>query len=274
MYNLQGSDDCIVSYSKEEISHCDYPWNVFSDECESEIVPMPVPYLTGPELELLREFLSLRVQLGEVAFRDIPPKIFNANIMNRDGKTPTGYKLVTWEPLITCDNVPLWMPDYTGIANEYHMWLHGAVGLEGSNVFYWLKAADYIGCNDLVYLLEAYCAYLYVHMIDSYMKGVGGGSGSGSGGGLSKLREWVSEERVDNKKEFRFMKAFDELKETHPLLCKQIMSRFVRHRGIRLPRIQWTDDDWSQFYRDAPGFYASLPLSEEKKAGLYVGFGM
>jgi hypothetical protein len=270
MYNLQGSDDCIVSYSKEQIQHCSYPWNVFSDECESEIVPMPVPYLTGPELELLREFLSLRVRLGQIKFRDIPPKIFNASIMNKDGKTPTGYKLVTWEPLISCDNVPLWMPDFTGIANEYHMWLHGVVGSWGDmsshRLFYWLEAADYIGCNDLVYLLQAYAAYLYIHMIDLYMKGFGGG--------LSEFRDWVREERVDNMCQHRFMKAFDEMKETHPLLCKQIMTRFVRHRGIRLPRVEWTDDDWSQFYKDAPGFYASLPLTEEKKAGLYVGYGI
>jgi hypothetical protein len=230
---------------------------------------MPIPYLTGAELEGLRGFLSLQVRLGSIAFRDIPPKIFNANIMNRDGKTPTGYKLVTWEPLVSCGSVPLWMPDYTGIANEYHMWLHSIVRGRGDGtsnmVFYWLQAADYIGCNDLVYLLQAYAAYVYVHMIDLYIKGFGAGSGSG----LSGFRDWVREERIDNMCQFRFMKAFDSLKETHPFLCNQIMTRFVRHRGIRLPRIEWTDEDWAQFYRDAPGFYASLPVPLEKKAGLY-----
>lgn len=255
MYNLQGNDNCIVSFSKEQIQHCSYPWNIFSDECESEFIPIPVPYLTGGDLELLREFLLLRVRLGPIKFRDIPPKIFNASIINKDGKTPTGYKLVTWEPLISYDNVPLWMSDYTGIANEYHLWLDEVVDSCGdrlsSRIFYWLHAADYIGCNDLIYLLQAYCAYLYVHMIDLYMKEFGGG--------LSEFREWVREERTENIREYRFMKAFDEMKETHPLLCKQLMTRFVRHRGIRLPRVEWTDDDWSKFYRDAPEFYASLP---------------
>lgn len=262
MYNLQGSDDCIVSFSKEEIKLCSYPWNIFADYCDDEIIPVPVHYLNGSELESLREFLLLRVELGAIAFRDIPPKFFNANIMNKDGKTPTGYKLVTWEPLISYDSVPLWMPDYTGIANEYHMWLHGAVGGWGDGIshrlFYWLHAADYIGCNDLVYLLQAYAAYLYVHMIDLYMKGFGG---TDRGGGVGRFRDWVREERTENIREYRFMKAFDEMKETHPLLCKQIMTRFVQHRGIRLPRVEWTDDDWSQFYRNAPGFYASLPVS-------------
>jgi hypothetical protein len=267
MYNLQGSDDCIVSFSKEQAKLCSYPWSVFEDYSdEQDMIPMPISYLTGNELESLRDFLSLRVRLGPIKFRDIPPKIFNASIMNRDGKTPTGYKLVTWEPLISYDSVPLWIPDYTGIANEYHMWLHGAV--ESNRLFYWLQAADYIGCNDLVYLLQAYAAYLYVHMIDLYMKGFGADKG------LSGFRDWVREERVDNMCQHRFMKVFDDFKETHPLLCNQIMTRFVRHRGIRLPRVEWTDDDWSQFYRDAPGFYASLPLTEEKKAGLYVGYGM
>lgn len=259
MYNLQGSDDCIVSFSKEEVQRCSYPCSVFADYYrDDEYIPVPVHYLTGAELESLRDFLSLRVRLGPIRFRDIPPKIFNASIMNKDGKTPTGYKLVTWEPLISCDNVPLWMPDYTGIANEYHMWLSRVVGRweDGTShqLFYWLHAADYIGCNDLVYLLQAYCAYLYVHMINMYTRGVGSGSG-----GLDGFHNWVREERTENTREHRFMKAFDEMKETHPLLCKQLMTRFVRHRGIRLPRVEWTDDDWSQFYRDAPGFYASLP---------------
>ena len=268
MYNLQGNDDCIVSFTKEELEYCSYPQSIFIDwdgEVEEGRL-MPIHCMTGAELEALREFLRIRVRLGEdgkIQVRDIKPKLFNSNIMNKDGKTPTGYRLVTWEPLVTCDNMPLWMPHYNGIANEYHMWLEGAV--KQDRLFYWLEAADYVGCKDLVYLLQVYCAYLYVHMVGKYMKGVGACDGKVAG-----FREWVAEERDDNRREHQFMKGFDTLMETHPIMCEQIMKRFVRHRGIRLPRVEWTDADWEGFYRDAPEFYRKLPITEKERAGLYV----
>ena len=61
MYNLQGNDDCIVSFSREELNYCEYPRSIFIDhegdlEAEGDIV-MPIPYLNGSELEVFREFL-------------------------------------------------------------------------------------------------------------------------------------------------------------------------------------------------------------------------
>ena len=160
MYNLQGNDDCIVSFSKEELIWCVYPQSVFMDEgAGSETgsetgrknTIMPVHCMTGAELLGLRAFLRLRGRLGEIAVRDTRPIVFDANIMNKDGRTPTGYKLVTWEPFVTVENMPLWTSKYNGIANEYLAWL---ATIQEEDLFHWLEAADYIGCKDIVYLIQ------------------------------------------------------------------------------------------------------------------------
>jgi len=69
---------------------------------------------------------------------------------------------------------------------------------------------------------------------------------------------WVREDREENRRQHHFMKYFDLLRGTHPILCEQIMTRFVRHRGFRLPRAEWTDTDWTEFYRNAPAFYTRV----------------
>ena len=274
MYNLQGNDDCIVSFTDKQLVFCDYPRTIFCEDDNSKEVPMPIPYMSGNELEMLHRFLALRVEIGPIILRDIPPKLFNANIMDR-GRKPTGYKLVTWEPRISTYNMPVWMPEYTGIANEYHMWLDSIIVRDHNNsdiriLFHWLKAADYIGCDDIIYLIQAYCAYLYVHMVSGFLKRPHLDCIHSGYTKVNKFHEWVRSAGIDNQREFTFMEEFRTMRETHPHIVEPIMKQFVRHRGIRMPREEWGDDDWLQFYSNAITFYRDLPISESERAKLYM----
>ena len=269
MYTLQANDGVAITFTSDELSHCKYPSSIYTSICGqwmSAEAPMEIHMMNSIELAFLKEFLELRVRLNESpCIRDIPPRVFNTEIME-NGTKSTGYKFVSYPSLIDIESMPIWSPEYTGLHEEYHTFLNQIIGeSEATTLFKWILTMDYLGCNDLLYLIQARCAFLYVHLMNEYMI-------KHTSDIISTYRQKVDaffNDSRTNSPACEFIQVFTDLKVTHPQLAIKIMTRFVRHRGIDMPRSTWGDEEWAKFYVDAPKFYASLPLSAADKLRLY-----
>ena len=276
MYNLQANDGTVLEFSRDEISHMQVIHTMCSDSNkfslhESDSDPIVVAIVNGEELRVLKQFLRIRTICGEGPRRkERPPIICDAEIMEK-GVKGTGYNMVYWPALIDVEAVPVWNAQTTGISQEYLEFLHQ---IENSNrtvnLFHWLTIADYVHCNDLIYLIQARCAFILVHFIAQYYCRLVKEMLTDA----QKINRFVQWSSVlvpgDNDAEYEFMVVYNEIKSTRRHLTRGILNTFIRHRGMELPRETWVDADWERFKARAPEFYRKLPVPDDDRAKLYV----
>ena len=275
-YNVCGSDGEIISFSKDELALCTYAREMYTDSNGGWVDSdehLLVPIMDSAELKLFQRFLQLRLAVGEPPrIHDKPPQILPTEIRYK-GIHGTGYNTVIWPSLLNVRTIREWNEEYTGIKSEYIQFLDDIVTYVGESArFQWMEYADYMGCDDLCYLLTANIAYLYKKYIYAYLdnfKSVGQGDQSEK----ARIRKYIYMtdpciHYANNEREF--ISNVRDFNEKNPIRFQTILRKFVNHRGIPMPRPEWTDQQWDTFMEQLPAFYASLPLSDADRLKLRV----
>jgi hypothetical protein len=275
-YNICGSDGENIPFTKEELAFCTYAREMYTDTkgvwTQSD-EPLLVPMMNSVELRLLQHFLQIRLRTREPpCIRDVPPQITSAEICYK-GIRGTGYNTVVWPSLINIRVIREWNEEYTGINSEYIQFLNDLVAYTGEGArFHWMEYADYMGCDDLCYLLTANIAYLYKKYIYAYLDNFKS-TDHGENSEKTRIRKYVnmtdSSIQYENN-ERDFIRNVREFNEKNPIRFQAILRKFINHRGIPMPRPDWTNKQWDTFMEQLPKFYASLPLSDTDKEKLYV----
>jgi hypothetical protein len=273
-YNVCGIDGVSISFSKDELTFCTYAREMYTNTSgvwiESDD-PLLVPMMNSTELQLFQQFLQIRLRIGEPpCIRDTPPYVSLTEIRYK-GIRGTGYNVVIWPSLINVRMMREWNEEYTGIKTEYIQFLETLVTHMGESArFQWIDYADYLGCNDLCYLLTANIAYLYKKYIYAYLDNCKSVRGKAENE-KDRIHQYLHRtdphiQYTDSEREF--LKNICECNEKNPLRFQMILRKFVNHRGLPMPRPEWTDEQWDVFMEQLPAFYASLPLSVTDRAKL------
>ncbi len=293
-YPVVGSDsetDGLVEFTSDQLKHCTYAREMYTagdghGSWADAVDPLCVPIMTVAELRILHRFLAIRDRLGQPPkIRDTPPRIYDSEIMNRDG-TGTGLNVVVYPSLIDLPKMKQWDVDHIGIDEEYMTFLRDLVirevspeGIdytaitiaphEGAVLFRWIDYADFMGCDDLLYLLRARIAYIYKRYNYAYMDSV---LGDTTRSNREKIHQYVSltDGIPYTDRERTFLRDISKFGGRHPMAFKAIQRQFIQHRGIPLPRPEWTNEEWEKFMEDAPTFYMSLPVPDKEKHRLYA----
>ena len=277
-YILKANDDTLVNVSQAELEHCEYAKGVYTNTNGSWLdaeEPLVIPLMNGTEITMFRAFLTLRVaHKYPPRIRDLPPIIRNSEIMEK-GLIGTGYNLVHYPALIDADTMTSWDPEKTGLDQGYIHFLEALcashTGMHEAWVIRrWLELADYVGCADLVYLLQARCAFLLLHHIKDYMIVHAANTAHTYRQKMDMYMQSSYEGANVPTDMVQFMKEYRLLKSSLSHLSLGISKRFIRHRGISIPRPEWSDAEWATFHEDAPAFYASLPVPDEDRHKLYA----
>ena len=289
-YPVVGSDSDVngpVEFTSDQLKHCTYAREMYTvggghGSWADAVDPLFVPVMTVAELRTLRAFLAIRVRLGQPPrIRDTPPRIYDSEIMNRDG-TGTGLNVVVYPSLIDLPKMKQWDVEHIGIHEEYMTFLRELVisedidltaitiaPHEGAVLFRWIDYADFMGCDDLLYLLRARIAYIYKRYNYAYLDYV---ISDTTRSNAEKIQQYVSlKDGIPyTDRERAFLREVCKFNDRHPMAFKAIQRQFIQHRGIPLPRPEWTNEEWEKFMEDAPAFYMSLPIPDKEKHRLYA----
>jgi hypothetical protein len=264
IYRLCSNDDVVIEFTKDELEYSEFCKNILTDLSGNWIQPnetIDALLIDGKGIQQIKEFIQLRIRLGKAPkIRERPMEILDAEIVDNH-KQPIGYNLVRIPPLVDAEAIAEWNSKETGFEEEYIT--YSLQFTTGEELFNAIVNADYFGCMDMVYLLQAKCAFHIVHYIKHYeTKYKPDGSKAEI---MEKFANWVREETDDNKVEFEFIKKFNEWKQRYEIIARRLIYTFIRHRSIDLPRETWTDEDWDEFKRELPIFYSKLNLTERQK---------
>ena len=298
-YPVAGSDsdaNGFVEFTSDQLTHCTYAREMYTGGCGSGSVvswvdatdPLNVPIMTVAELRTLHTFLAIRDRLGQPPrIRDTPPRIYESEIMNRDN-TGTGLNVVVYPSLIDLPKMKRWDIEHIGIDEEYMSFLRELVvadagessdGIdhyadtsaphEGAVLFRWIDYADFMGCDDLLYLLRARIAYIYKRYVYTYLDSV---LSDITRSNTEKIQQYIAlrDGIPYTDRERAFMREICKFNDRHPMAFKFIQRQFIQHRGIPLPRPEWKNDEWEKFMKDAPAFYMSLPIPDKERHRLYA----
>jgi hypothetical protein len=292
IYPVAGVDSDVngfVEFTSDQLKHCAYAREMYTMHDDGDWVdatdPLSVPIMTVAELRLLQQFLAVRVRVGEPPrIRDTPPIIYDCEIMYK-GEAGTGLNTVMYPAVIDMYTMKEWTSALIGIHEEYMEFLQTLVrsesseGIdcsmitiaphEGTVITRWVDYADFMGCDDLSYLLRARIAYIYKKYVHAYLDTVAGDTVRTH---ADKITQYISLDSAIQyaDRERAFLVSLGEFNKRHPLALASIRRQFIMPRGIPLPRPDWTDDQWADFMEKAPAFYASLPVSEKDRQRLYV----
>jgi hypothetical protein len=274
-YFVKSNNDVLIQFTKDQLNYCEYAKNIFTDGDGNWIEsdePLDAIYLDNVELKHFQIFLKIRNKIGESPkISEKPVVILKSEIME-NGNIPTGYNVIHLPPLISADHTPFWNSKFTGIHEDYLEWL-ATISTTPERLFQWLIIADWMGCADLVYLIQAKCAFLIVNYIDKYMKRIDIKNPSKIpveySEKIKKFVEWSKDDNVINREEYEFMKEYQKTKDCYHHLTRGILLKFIRHRGLNVPRENWTADKWAEFKAKAPTFYSKLPIADADRYKLF-----
>jgi hypothetical protein len=274
-YFIRSNNNVLIEFTKDELNYCEYAKNIFTDGDDNWFEsdePLNAIYLNDNELNQLKMFLQIRTMIGESPkVTEKSPVILKSEIME-NGTIPTGYNLVHLPALISADHTPFWNSKFTGIHADYLAWLETTCNTP-ELLFHWLIIADWMGCMDLVYLIQAKCAFHIVHFIDKYMKRVDIKNPSKIPveytEKIKNFVEWSKNNNGNNTEEYEFMKEYHMTKESYQHLTRGILVKFIRHRGLNVPRENWTTKEWTEFKAKAPTFYSKLPVADADRYKLF-----
>lgn len=269
-YTLVSRDNHTISFTRNELEHVEYAKNIFTDLSDNWIHTaehLDVPLVNHQGLQVIKEFLRVRVEVGKPPqIRDRGMEIIDADIFDNHRKN-IGIRLLRIPPLISVDSMKSWTSAETGLDERYIVFLETYISRE--QLFQYMRNADFMGCTDLIYLLQARCAFLLVHDIENYIqKYMNEAYIIPHGQKVEAFMKWS--ENPENSSEHLFMQEFNEAKATHSHLVKGIVLRFIRHRSIDLPQENWDDERWEQFKRELPLFYSKLKLTDRQKELLFI----
>lgn len=265
-YGLQAiGSDTIVYFTKEECKHIEFTKNCFTglsgEWIQQEDMAIDIHYLSTDDILWIKEFVKIRVRLQSAPrIRDIPLEVLKTELLD-ENKKGLGYPVVICPPLITAENMIGWDPISTGLHADYIEYLQRFTGgddnpNESDKLFAFMQYADYLQCDDLLYLLQARASYLLVHYIDKFKRiyyyNVFDISGSDL---ILRFFEWAKIPNKDNHKEHVFTKHYLLFKQMHIYIIKKMLQRFIRHRSLDLPREDWTKEQWQEFKYKLPDFY-------------------
>jgi hypothetical protein len=295
MYPVAGIDSDVngfVEFTSDQLKHCAYAREMYTMHDGGDWVeatdPLSVPNMTVAELRLLQQFLAVRVRVGEPPrIRDTPPIIYDCEIMYK-GEAGTGLNTVIYPAVIDMNTMKEWTSALIGIHQEYMEFLQTLVrsesseGIdytattispdEGAIITRWIDYADFMGCDDMLYLLRARTAYIYKKYIHAHMALHKVSSGENMPTHKQRIERYLAldSDIQYTDRERAFIKSIHEFNKRHPMAIAGILRQFVMPRGIPLPHPEWTDEQWADFMEKAPAFYASLPVSEKDRQRLYV----
>ena len=295
IYPVAGSDSetaGIVEFTSDQLKHCAYAREMYTMHGDDDWVeatdPLSVPTMTVAELRLLQQFLSIRVRLGEPpCIRDTPPLIYECEIMYK-GESGTGLNTVLYPSIIDMNTMKEWTSALIGIHGDYMKFLQTLVesesseGIdytattiaphEGTVITRWVDYADFMGCDDLLYLLRARTAYIYKKYIHAHVALHKVSSGENMPTQKQRIERYLALDSAIHytDREQAFIKSIHEFNRRHPMALAGILRQFVMPRGIPLPHPDWTDEQWADFMEKAPAFYASLPVPEKDRHKLYA----
>jgi hypothetical protein len=263
-YKLCSKDNVVIEFTKDELEYSEFCKNILTDLSGTWIDSdenIDALLIDGKSLQQIKEFIQLRIRLSKAPkLHERPMEILDAQIVDNH-KQPIGYNLVRIPPLVDVEAIPEWNSKETGLEEEYI--LYSLQFTTGKELFDAIVNADYFGCMDMIYLLQAKCAFHIVHYIKQYeTKYCATGSQAEI---MEKFASWVREETNDNKVVFEFMKTFNEWKQCYEILARRLVYTFIRHRSIDLPRETWTDKEWDEFKRNLPIFYSKLNVTERQR---------
>jgi len=295
IYPVAGSDSetaGLVEFTSDQLKHCAYAREMYTMHGDDDWVeatdPLSVPTMTVAELRLLQQFLSIRVRLGEPpCVRDTPPRIYECEIMYK-GESGTGLNTVLYPSIIDMNTMKEWTSELIGIHSEYMGFLQTLVqnesseGIdytattiaphEGTVITRWVDYADFMGCDDLLYLLRARIAYIYKKYVHAHVASCKVSSGEHLPTQKQRIERYLALDSAIQytDRERAFIQSIHVFNRRHPMALSAILRQFVMPRGIPLPHPDWTDEQWADFMEKAPAFYASLPIPEKDRHKLYV----
>ena len=292
IYPVAGVDSDVngfVEFTSDQLKHCAYAREMYTMYDNGAWVeatdPLSVPIMTVAELRLLHQFLDMRVRLGEPPrIRDTPPIIYDCEIMYK-GESGTGLNTVIYPSIIDMHTMKEWTYALIGIHEEYMSFLQTLVSSEssdgidysmttiapheGSVITRWVDYADFMGCDDLSYLLHARIAYIYKKYVHAHLDTVVSDTVRTH---ADKITRYISLDASIQytDRERAFIASLGEFNKRHPMALASIRRQFIMPRGIPLPRPEWTDAQWAEFMDKAPAFYASLPVPEKDRHKMYA----
>ncbi len=266
-YRLISNDDVCVKFAREQLQFCDYAKNIFTDadgnwESEEGSDELRVYPMNGAELDAFCDFLKIRASHSMAPrIRETRPVITDCPLYVMPHRLAIG-NFMYLPPIISINNLGKWKPRDTGLTREYHTFLDVTLPQvtrvedepESEVIQRWIRFAKFLGCDDLLYLLEVKFLWHVSDALEAHA-GLATTRYTFEPNYFEKLVETLrtihymeGECDVEYMKRLRdYALTFWDIRYEDPAYIAYIVRKYLLHRGPPMPRESWTSEQWHKY---------------------------
>ncbi len=266
-YTLVSNDGVAIEFSAEQLEFCDYAKNIFTDYDGSWMMDvddtLPVPPMNGVELRAFHTFLRIRAEEGRAPQIHSPAPVITRCPVYMMPHRVQICRFVYLPSLISINNIQTWSPYCTNLSHAYHDLLDNVIPSlvrtvdesEASVMRRWMTFVQFLGCDDLRYLVEARFLWYISEALERHA-GALTTRYTFEPDYLEKLVEtvrgiiYLDDQDYDMlymKRLKDYILEFWNMREEIPEYTAYIVRKYLHHRGPPMPEPDWTAEQWVEY---------------------------